>query len=136
MRGLVLISDGPCGTVEVRSPFEARDVIKSLPAPARSWDKRRKLWLVDAGLAPILTVRLRDDGFAVDRVRPRSSGTAVRPPRSSTWADQMYAEVGPDLGDKAYQALVRVLHPDAGGDTEAMQSLNSARDRAHGRNRR
>jgi hypothetical protein len=32
------------------------------------------------------------------------------------------------LREPVYKALVRVLHPDAGGDIKLMQELNAARD--------
>jgi hypothetical protein len=57
-------------------------------------------------------------------------------PAGRTWADQMYAELGITLADAAHKALAPVLHPDAGGDHDAMSDLNHARDRAHGRNTR
>lgn len=120
---------------ECRSPFEAREVIKTLPPFARQWDKPRKTWLIDARLAGVLADRLRGAGFTVDVIT--LPGQAEPPPAArgagSSWCDLMYAALGVTLGDKVYAAIVRVLHPDAGGDTAAMQQLNVARDRAHGR---
>jgi hypothetical protein len=41
----------------------------------------------------------------------------------------MFAALGPEYGERAYRALVRVLHPDGGGDHQLMVDLNKARDR-------
>jgi hypothetical protein len=37
--------------------------------------------------------------------------------------------VGKDRVEPVHRALVKVLHPDVGGDTKLMQELNAARDR-------
>lgn len=120
---------------ECRSPFEAREVIKTLPPFARQWDRPRKTWLIDARLAGVLADRLRGAGFDVDVIT--LPGQQAKPPPdargSRSWADAMYRELGVPLADKVFAAACRVLHPDAGGDTAAMQQLNAARDRAHGR---
>lgn len=54
------------------------------------------------------------------------------PPRSygvgNDWACQLFAAVGPELTDKAYKVMSRVVHPDVGGCEDLMKQLNSAYD--------
>lgn len=135
MTGTVHIQVGRADA-KVHSPFEAKDVIKELPRSWRVWDKEEKCWVIQLVAIDSLTTGLRREGFTVhttyDAGARRQSSTP--PPRSarnaSTWADAMYKALGRDLGDKAYKALVPVLHPDRGGATVPMQQLNAARDRA------
>lgn len=44
------------------------------------------------------------------------------------WAEQLLGKLSPEQSDKAYKALTKVLHPDAGGDNNLMRDLNVARD--------
>jgi len=121
---------------KVHSPFEAKDYIKDLPRTWRRWDKDDKCWVVELYAIDTLKSSLRIAGFTVRTThqagseRTRSDWPRASAPKSETWADQMYAALGKELGDKAYKALVPVLHPDRGGDTVCMQQLNAARDKA------
>ncbi|MBI0294473.1 hypothetical protein JBE04_08255 [Streptomyces sp. PRKS01-29] len=121
---------------KVHSPFEAKDVIKELPRTWRRWDKDGKCWIVELYAIDTLTTSLRLAGFTVRTTHQtgserRYSAPPPRPERNQgTWADAMYNALGKTLGDKAYKALVPVLHPDRGGDTVCMQQLNAARDKA------
>lgn len=121
---------------KVHSPFEAKDIIKSLPRTWRRWDKVEKCWVVELHAVDTLTSSLHAAGFTTRTThesgsRYRYSAAPPRPERNTdTWADSMYKALGKDLGDKAYKALVPVLHPDRGGDTVCMQQLNAARDKA------
>ena len=72
----------------------------------------------------------------------RSSGNSnnsARPPRSSNgssnskWADNLFAAVGPDLVDKTYKVMSRVVHPDIGGNEELFKQLESAYSRIKGK---
>lgn len=118
-------------TAQVFSPFEARGCICTLPKRQRLWDSVEKCWVISAGAVRSLEIALRAEGFTVV---VRYHDSAQTPPprrgRADTWADALYEALGPQLADKAFRALVPVLHPDRGGDTEAMQMLNAARDRA------
>lgn len=57
--------------------------------------------------------------------RLRSTAAAAS---GQDWAEQLLGKLTPEQADKAYRALVRVLHPDVGGDHRLMQQLNVARD--------
>ncbi|GAA2108859.1 hypothetical protein [Streptomyces synnematoformans] len=127
------------GTTEakVHSPFEAKDAIKTLPQGWRRWDKEAKCWIIPHLAVDELTRTLQSEGFTVRTSRPagRPRGRDGWPRAgtfggSGTWADAMYAALGLELADKAYRALLPVLHPDRGGDTAHMQHLNAARDKA------
>lgn len=121
---------------KVHSPFEAKDLIKDLPRAWRAWDKAEKCWVIELYAVDSLTSSLRMAGFTV-RTTHDTGGRqqySAPPPRAErnadTWADSMYKALGKELGDKAFKALVPVLHPDRGGDTVCMQALNAARDKA------
>lgn len=121
---------------KVHSPFEAKDLIKDLPRTWRHWDAAEKCWIVELHAVDTLKSSLRLAGFTVRTTHRAGSEQrySAPPPRSQrnpdTWADAMYKALGKSLADKAYKALVPVLHPDRGGDTVCMQQLNAARDKA------
>ncbi|MDX2552782.1 hypothetical protein [Streptomyces stelliscabiei] len=135
MKGTVHIQVGRFDA-KVHSPFEAKDYIKDLPRTWRHWDKAEKCWVVELYAVDTLVSALSAAGFTVRTTRPAGSSYEYNapPPRAErtkeTWADSMYKALGKDLADKAYKALVPVLHPDRGGDTVCMQQLNAARDKA------
>lgn len=135
MKGTVHVQVGRFDA-KVHSPFEAKDFIKDLPHTWRRWDKGEKCWVVELHAVDTLVAALSGAGFTVRTTRPAGSSYQydAPPPRTErsagTWADSMYRALGRDLGDKAYKALVPVIHPDRGGDTVCMQQLNAARDKA------
>lgn len=134
---------GPCqlkphpsrpGHVLILSPFEAKDTIRSLPS--RQWDPTLRGWvipshhvslavaaLVDAGFRVLDPVGLNDHpgGPRTGRTRPNSSGGAAG--TSDPFA-ALYAALPDHLRAPTYRALVRVLHPDVGGDGRLTQILN------------
>ncbi|MGH3099296.1 MAG: hypothetical protein ACRDMV_25225 [Streptosporangiales bacterium] len=122
---------------KVRSPFSAKDLVKSMPI--REWSPAERVWIIPAFEVDDLVAILEADGYRV--VVTRRNGEQQQkqqhqpPPgrngSGKTWADDMFLTLGPDLGEKAFKALVRAIHPDLGGSTTAMQQLNAARDR-HG----
>lgn len=108
--------------------FDARlvDVVKSVPAGARSWNKATKTWWVADPYAEWLVDDMRHLGYSVitgadDQRRQQ------RADRGGAWAQMLFDRVGPDRAAAVHRALSRVLHPDVGGDTELMQELNDAR---------
>lgn len=116
------------GEAWVRSPFEARDLIKGMPV--RRWDKVEKVWVIPASDVPALRSVLEQCGYRVAVTRAEEERSAPSSRRSGdTWADRMFIELPPPLADKCFKALSRALHPDVGGDTAHMQVLTAARDR-------
>lgn len=117
---------------EIHAPFEAKDLIKTaVPRAWRRWDPEVKLWFVTADALADLAAELRAAGWHVVLRDAPGTGHHSRTSSTSTWADAMYSALGRPLGDKCHRALSRVLHPDHGGDLDAMKTLNAARDRAH-----
>ena len=107
--------------------FAARHYLSSLPRYLRRWDSVLKVWLVATSQIGRLASDLRSAGFEV-----LIDADLEQAP--DTWADAMYAALGPALADVAYRALLKVLHPDVtGGDHAPMAALNVARDRAAAR---
>jgi hypothetical protein len=116
------------------------DLIKELHYTDREWCPEPKLWKVKSPLAAdLLLTALQRCGHHVTvydpteiiwrkshRDRPRKT------PGTPNWADAMFKALPPELHDKAYIALMKVLHPDRAGDagTEPMKDLNAARDKA------
>lgn len=101
---------------------EAVDVMRSLGA---RWDKARRAWLVQAWALPAAEAELRSLGF-------RKAGETVTSSSSAEWAKALFASMPARFAEPVYKALVRVLHPDVGGDTRLAQQLNDAY-RAHSR---
>lgn len=98
-------------------------VLKStVPAAARSWDAATKTWAVDPTWTQALADELIEIGCSV-----RGLPAARRAADNDTWARELFAAAGPELADKLYRALSKVLHPDAGGSTALQQQLNDAK---------
>lgn len=118
---------------KVFSPFAVKDLVKS--TPGARWVAAEKAWIIHAAYVPSLQTALTRARYWVDITRTeKKTSRTPQPPTgrasSGTWADDMFATLPAALGEKAFRALSRVLHPDAGGSTEAMQVLNVAHDRA------
>jgi hypothetical protein len=132
------VSRALTGDASVRFAFDAGVValIKVVVPPRyRKWHANTKTWgiggrYVDAVIraARIAGQRVIDDSTGG---RATGSGERVDRPRQrmiTTWAETLFAAVGPERAEPVFKALVKVLHPDAGGDTQLMQDLNRAHD--------
>jgi len=109
-------------------PYELRELVKTFQG--RRWHPDLKCWSVwtdqvDA-LADVLRAAGRAVYFTAGGNGQRPSATPSTP--TPTWAEHLFAAVGPSRTDAAYRAMSKVLHPDTGnGDTVLMQQLNAAR---------
>jgi len=114
----------------IRSPYAAKDAIKSLPN--RAWDAATKRWTIPASDVPLAARILREEGWRVEVIEPVQSGTRTPPPppQAGTWADAMFKAIPARLHPPVFRALTKVLHPDVGGDLVAMQTLTAAKDRS------
>ncbi|MCG5220287.1 hypothetical protein [Streptosporangium sp. KLBMP 9127] len=125
-----IVIDGD--TAKVYSPFQAKDIVKAIPGSR--WLKTEKVWTIPSIFVGNLHADLIKARFWVEVIRTEKSAPppppGTRRTSGGTWAEAMFAALSPELGEKAFRALTRVLHPDAGGSTEAMQVLNVAHDRA------
>lgn len=125
------------GVSEVRAfvPYELREIPKTFPG--RRWDSVGKCWRVGREHLDALADALRAAGctvYVVGAPDPRN-GQGQHGERSTPgadWADRLLDAVGPQRAERAYKALVKVLHPDAGGDNRLMQELNDAWGRRQG----
>lgn len=110
-----------------------RDVVDRLkaeiPAPFRSWEPARKTWTIDAPFVA-LAIGILETAFghvAITDERPHVD----RGRRDDAGADAyrvlfLQPDAPAPVIDAAYKALARMNHPDAGGDTAAMQAINAA----------
>jgi hypothetical protein len=114
------------GVSSIASPYEAREIVKSIPGSR--WDPGRKVWTVPTDSIRLAVSILESYGATVHVLgdAPGTPRESRKPP--ADWATALFKAAGPDLGERIYRALARVLHPDCGGDTELMQALNRARD--------
>jgi hypothetical protein len=129
----------------VWSPFQAKDVIKySVPSNFRSWDAQAKAWLITGDIFIYSLIKdLRGQRFTVNVIDPsgfmqrleddlKARAKAAATPTATavpSWADAMFEAIPEELHASVFKALLRALHPDRGGDTASMQTLNAARDR-------
>lgn len=116
------------------APYEAKDDLKSLPG--RRFDPARRCWVVPARHVEQAKAIIRGYVDRLDVVDvgagPGGRGDAGpfrRRGATESWADVLLASLPPDLRKPTYRALVRVLHPDAGGDVTATQTLTRAWER-------
>jgi hypothetical protein len=95
---------------------------QTVPGYARSWGPHRRVWIVDPAWAHILADTLRCYGHTVvglDAPRQTHAGDA-------DWARALFRRVGPSRAGPVFRSLSRILHPDAGGDTQLQRELNAA----------
>lgn len=116
--------------LEVRSPYEARDVIKeSIPSTMRSWSKTRKVWLIDLSQKRHLTAVLQISGFQVLIIGDTPPPPRYTPPPPQrSWVDQCFDACPPPLRTRLRRVLMSVFHPDLGGDPTIAKQINSTAD--------
>jgi hypothetical protein len=125
-------SEGATATVTFKYDPTVVELIKDIPGWARSWNPTGKQWiLTDTRYLSGLLLQLSLHGHpTVTTGRP--AGHKPPRPRSAppeTWADALFEAVGQHRIEPVHRALVKILHPDVGGDTSLLQDLNVARDR-------
>lgn len=77
-------------------------------------------------------VELRHGTLALVRASFKGFTPALLPPKARTWRD-VFGAVGPytaEMVEMRFRELARTRHPDAGGSSEAMAELNTARSEA------
>lgn len=109
----------------IASPFAAKDDVKALTG-AR-WEPTLKVWTIPAWTIRGAADELRYLGYVVTVHAPdgRPWNTPAKPQVNEPW-EAMFSAVPVALRAKTYRALVKVLHPGAGGDLAAMQALARA----------
>jgi hypothetical protein len=135
-------------------PFDAQvveELKRRIPAHARQWDKVSKQWAIDPpyhrpmhallcghfGWFPELPTEGPDP--EVERLRAEvcrlreqlRQAEAVRIPEGYKTL-HLLPSAPPEVISAAHKALVRLHHPDAGGDTLTMQKINAAADDLRG----
>lgn len=111
----------------ISSPYEAKNVIKELPK--RRWDKTRRRWVIPVTDIDLALKALRHVGYHVEVLGRPETPPAPSNRDQRTWADLMFMALPERFHTAAFTALSKILHPDIGGDTSAMQALNTARDK-------
>jgi hypothetical protein len=104
-----------------------------IPPGFRSFDPATKAWSTDAKFAQMFAAHIRSRGYVVagfDPPKPPPKPPLPPPPPQLTenWARELMRRVEPELREKVYRALAKVLHEDLGGDGRLMQELNDARN--------
>lgn len=91
----------------------------SCPPCGRGWSVGARIFIVDAS------------GWCCSPTCARScvSTDAAGTTRPESWPEAALRQVPRAWRDRVYRALVRVLHPDAGGDNALSAALNDARDK-------
>lgn len=107
------------GFLTVFSPYEAKHALKVFPG--REWDATRKAWRIPAEHLDYVEASLARFGRVHVSPDPR-----CRPPRERhAWIAEALDAVGPAHRRRLYRVLAAALHPDHGGDAEAMKQLNA-----------
>lgn len=122
--------------IALKTPYDPGFVAalkNTVPGHERKWDPVAKLWTVDHLWRREVENLCRIFYGAVEVIdkQSRRYETPRTPLKAGTgdWAAQLFASTPKELHEKIYRALSRVLHPDVGGDTEAMKALNIANDK-------
>lgn len=120
------------------------EIIKrTVPSSHRDYDPNTKVWTIswwyeDDVKQRFIAVEL-DDEFQArgeqgrrtrDQGRQQTSSSANTPVTLEDIFASLFSVLPSDLAPRAHRALVRTLHPDAGGDHEIAVALNRAWDKA------
>jgi hypothetical protein len=119
---LFTTGDDEQSTVRFRYDPVAVEIMKSVPV--HRWDPQAKQWTTETSWVQLLAKRFHEKGYQV-----AVDGELWAPPNLRTLAPPILAlfDVLPaHLRAPAFKALAKILHPDAGGDTELMKQLNKA----------
>ncbi|MGD9752125.1 MAG: hypothetical protein AB7W59_14130 [Acidimicrobiia bacterium] len=126
-------------------PDYVEAIKKAVPGAQRSWDPKAKRWAIHCNYR--LAV---EQAFEwVEMCRPITGGSRQQwdqqrrqhtpPPKQQPTSNvqsledvlvTLFRMLPPDLRPKAHKALVRTVHPDAGGTHELAVSVNRAWDKA------
>jgi hypothetical protein len=128
---VVITDDG----ITLRTPYRPLFVEQfkaEIPGWARRWDPARKSWTVDLFFrTEVLDLCrmhfsqvLTDDCRTRQQQRQRTSGG-----HAPDWATELFAALPEHLHQLVYRALAKTLHPDIGGDPNAMKVLTAAYDK-------
>lgn len=118
--------DDITGLIAVRFDYDPNLVQRlktGIPRQNRSWDPDRKLWLIDPPHEPAARRILGLPPKTLGDVKKRFS-TSIE-----TAVANMFDQLPTHLRESTYKALVRIWHPDIGGDTKATQALNAWRQK-------
>lgn len=125
------------GTAEVAFEFcfSAVDELKArIPYHAREWHPDRKVWTIASGPFIGVAISIMQDIFGANSMYIQDDRAGRRPANGAPTLDTAYRTLHlqptapPHLIQAAYKTLSLMHHPDRGGDTAAMQSINSAMD--------
>jgi hypothetical protein len=121
---VILITTLDDESASVRFNYDAELVRIMKSVPVHRWDSEQKQWTTESSWVELLAKRFTEKGFSV-----AIDGELWRPPDPKVLApplEAFFKALPVHLRVPAYKALVRVLHPDTGGDNEWMQQLNKA----------
>ena len=92
------------------------------------WSPQLKSWWVPYNKITAATQALEDAGYEVQHIGGKlSAGLAAESLEAAAYA--FMSELNTGDRKKAYKALALALHPDIGGDSEVMRSVNDAYQR-------
>jgi hypothetical protein len=116
----VRVADIGDGLIGVWADFDFKDDLKSMPGSR--WDSRRRCWVM-----PSAWQREVEELLGLGPPRRASS----RPSRPLADAVALLLLALPsELRRSAFRALVRVVHPDQGGNDETARELLTGAERA------
>lgn len=120
-------------TADVYSPYEARDIMRSLPD--RRWSKAHKKWIIPVVYVDMCADMLRAYGITVyvtaHNGQPWSGNGhhGQRDQPAATWIEEAFAAVPLENVPVLRRSLLTALHPDRGGDPELAKAINHTADR-------
>lgn len=125
------------GSITMRSPYSesfVEDFKRSIPWRSRKWHGEEKHWWVDSRFARDAEVLCKDwfEDVTVILYRREDEQRAAppnsAPPRSyGPWETLgLLPDRHPLVVEAVYKALMKVHHPDLGGDTATAQAINDA----------
>jgi hypothetical protein len=130
------------GDIRIKTPYLAAfvEALKvGIPWDDREWRPETKTWIVGVSSAK-QAIAITQRFFAeveiikfTDQYQQSGFGGSTQAKAADPYATLHLLPTAPiQLIDSAYKCLARMNHPDHGGDTAVMQSINGAYDRLKG----
>lgn len=122
------------GLADVSFKYDAEVVALVKSIPSKAWQADGKYWTIWASHVPALASLLHSHGHTVsvdgEHWQPKAKTGPFEPfvkQSSSNPFVTFFAEIPEQYRVAAYKALIRVFHPDTGGDVELAKKLNAAK---------
>jgi hypothetical protein len=117
--------------ISLAFPFDAavKDCLKR--EHGARWDAERRVWVVHWFQRDDVVRLFHSEGYEAflkedEQVTRLSAPAKASSPAQLSWAQILHDATPPEMRRPMFKAVMKVVHPDAGGDVRMAQDLNNA----------